>query len=181
MPSISQDHPSGRCSWLLVIPLVVAVGCFQVKQPDGEPGGEPDESSAGVTAEEATPRATIGKTTQEVLELPAALAAGGQLDSGQASASNPLLQSAQAYRSVVAGQGAQAVQRAIQLRNAQSIQDPKPLSHAELMDQIIQPGQPDGIQLPMLPYHQEYAWDEQAQQLVVVHFPARVQEREAQR
>ena len=74
-----------------------------------------------------------------------------------------------------------AVDKAIQIRNAQSIQDPKPLSYKVFMEEIIKKGGPDGIRLAMLPYYQEYAWDEVNQQLVVVDFPARKEEREKQR
>lgn len=159
--------------------VVLASGCFSPKPP----AAENSAASAGgeVTAEEATPRETLNKTTQNVLKLEDALATGGERDSGKVSATNPLSQTADVYRTQVAKLGGMAVQQAIQLRNAQSIQDPKPLTHAQFMADIIKPGQPDGIQLPMLPYYQEYAWDEMAQELVAVNFPARIEAREKQR
>jgi len=154
-------------------------GCFSPKPPAAEnaavsAGGE-------VTTDEATPRETLNKKTQNVLRLDEALASGGERDSGQVSSTNPLMQSADVYRTQVAKLGGMAVQQAIQIRNAQSIQDPKPLTHAQFMADIIKPGQPDGIQLPMLPYYQEYAWDEATQELVAVNFPARIEAREKQR
>jgi hypothetical protein len=138
-------------------------------------------STPGVTAEEATPRETLNKTTQHVLNLKQALTEGGVLASTKIESTNPLMQSADAYRTSVAKIAAIAVEQAIQLRNAQSISDPKPLAYAEFVREIIKPGQPDGINLPMLPYYQEYAWDEQAQKLVAVDFPARQAEHEKQR
>jgi hypothetical protein len=39
------------------------------------------------------------------------------------------------------------------------------------MDDIISPGKPDGLQLPMLPYYQEYAYDPTSHKLVVIEFP----------
>lgn len=158
--------------------VVLISGCFSPKPP-----AENATVSAGgeVTAEEATPRETLNKKTQNVLKLDDALASGGVRDSGQVSSTNPLAQTADVYRTQVAKLGGMAVQQAIQLRNAQSIQDPKPLTHAQFMADIIKPGQPDGIQLPMLPYYQEYAWDETAQELVAVNFPARIDEREKRR
>ena len=71
--------------------------------------------------------------------------------------------------------------KAIQIRNAQSIRDPLPLSHEVFLEEIIRKGRGDGIRLPMLPYYQEYAWDEPNQKLVVVDFPARKEERAKQR
>ncbi len=161
--------------------LLLNVGCFVSSEPRPEAAAASNPDNAAVNAAEATPRETIGKTTQNVLSLEQALASGGeQVDQGITS-TNPLLQSAEAYRTSVAKVGAMAVQQAIQIRNAQSIADPKPLTHAEFMSEIIKPGQADGIALAMLPYHQEYAWSEADQQLVVVSFPARIEEREKQR
>ncbi len=172
-----------RCGSFLFIGSVALAGCFK-PIPPGEAGDGlvvAETSKPGVTAEQATPRTTIDQKTQNVLALADALSSGGELASGKVEASNPLLVSADAYRTSVAKLGAVAVEQAIQIRNAQSIQDPKPLPHAEFMSAIIKPGQPDGIQLPMLPYYQEYAWDEASQKLVVVDFPARVEERERNR
>jgi hypothetical protein len=160
------------------VTILMATGCYKPSPPTAEgavTGG------AEVTAEEATPRETLDKKTQNVLDLKEALASGGELASKEVSSTNPLLQSADVYRTSVAKIGGMAVQQAIQIRNAQSINNPKPLSHTEFMREIIKPGQPDGIMLAMLPYYQEYAWDEANQELVVVSFPARVEEREKRR
>ncbi len=152
-------------------------GCFN-PAPTANQGGA---TTPGVTADEATPRETVGKTTQNVLALDQALSDGGVLASTTVDSTNPLMQSADVYRTQVAKIGGMGVEHAIQLRNASSINDPKPLTYQQFMDEIIQPGQPNGIQLPMLPYYQEYAWDEKAQKLVTVDFPARQEEREKQR
>ena len=116
-----------------------------------------------------------------MLDLDKALAGGGVRAETGVTSGNPLMQSAEAYRTTVAKVGGMAVQQAIQLRNAQSIQDPKPLTHDQFLDEIIRPDEPGGIRLPMLPYYQEYAWDEEAQELVVVDFPKRKEERERSR
>lgn len=156
-----------------------AVGCFQPREPLADNSAA--SGGAVVSTEDATPRETLDKKTQTVLDLKAAQASGGELASMEVGSTNPLMQSANVYRTSVAKVGGMAVQKAIEIRNAQSIKDAKPLSHAEFMSAIIKPGQPDGIELPMLPYYQEYAWDEAAQELVVVNFPARVEEREKRR
>lgn len=161
--------------------ILLFSGC--VPSPSADSSGDKPKVSTtpGVTAEEATPRETIGKTTQNVLALKDALEKGGILASKEVGTSNPLLASAAAYRNSVATIGSMAVDKAIQMRNAQSIREPQPLTHEEFMSEIIKRGKSDGIRLPMLPYYQEYAWDEQAQKLVVVDFPARKEEREKQR
>ena len=140
--------------------LALLAGC----QP--EPSKPTTAASAPVKARE-----TLRKTTQDVLKLPDALANGGVLAATTIAATDPLTQSADAYKTTVAKLGAMSVEQAIQIRNAQNIADPKPLSHDEFLAEIIKKGQADGIQLPMLPYYQEYAWDEPNQKLVVVEFP----------
>jgi hypothetical protein len=154
-----------------LIPLalaLVAAGCTEetatktrgVKAAAAKPAEEPVKA-----------RETIRKTTQKVLKLSDALQQGGVVADLTIPVADPLTQSAAAYRTQAGKLSIQQVYYAIQLRNAQSIQDPKPLTYDELMAEIIKPNQPDGIQLPMLPYYQEYAWDEQGQKLVVVEFP----------
>ncbi len=162
---------------LLLLSLASFVGCFN-PAPTAKNG---ESTTPGVSADEATPRETIGKTTQNVLQLDQAMAEGGVLASTKVESTNPLTQSADIYRTQVAKIGGMGVEHAIQLRNASSINDPKPLTYQQFMDEIIQPGQASGIQLPMLPYYQEYAWDEKTQKLVTVDFPARQEEREKQR
>ncbi|TWT73126.1 hypothetical protein [Allorhodopirellula solitaria] len=157
--------------------FALVAGCMP-STPTAENG---ESTTPGVTAEEATPRETVGKTTQNVLDLESALGDGGVLASTKVEASNPLMASADAYRTTVGKLGGMSVDKAIQLRNAQSIQDPRPLDHETFMAEIIKADKPNGIRLPMLPYYQEYAWDEPNQKLVVVDFPARQAEREKQR
>lgn len=142
---------------LLILPtlILLAAGC----------GDEPKKKKLT--------RKTIGEKTQNVLKLPEALQNGGVLASMEVGATDPLTQSADVYRTSVAKIGMMAVEQAIQLRNAQSIQDPKPLTYDEFMTEIIKKDKPDGLKLAMLPYYQEYAWDEPNQKLVVVEFPAK--------
>lgn len=169
-------------SFLLVLGVAAVTflgttGCMPKKK-----SGSPDGSAeSGESDDASTPRKTIGETTQNVLDLDKALAGGGVRAETGVTSGNPLMQSAEAYRTTVAKVGGMAVQQAIQLRNAQSIQDPKPLTHDQFLDEIIRPDEPGGIRLPMLPYYQEYAWDEEAQELVVVDFPKRKEERERSR
>ena len=57
----------------------------------------------------------------------------------------------------------------------------KPKTYEEFMDQIIKKGKPDGIMLPMLPYYQEYGYDPDKQELVVIEYPAKKKAYEEQR
>ena len=152
---------------LAVIPLLILAGCEPAKKPPS-------------TAAKVKPRETLKKTTQEVLKLSDALASGGELAATSVTSTDYLGAVSDSYKTSVAKLGAMAVEQAIQIRNASNIQDPKPISYDEFMAEIIKKGQADGIQLPMLPYYQEYAWDEAAQKLVVVEFPAKKKQLEKQ-
>jgi len=147
----------------LILPAALIVGC----------GSPKSKTTKGKTAKVES-RETVGKTTQNVLKLADALAEGGVLAATNIEVADPLTQSAAAYRTSVGKIGAMAVQQTIAIRNAQNImEDPKPLTHEVFLAEILKKGQADGMQLAMLPYYQEYAWDEAGQKLVVVEFPKR--------
>lgn len=150
--------------------LLVAAGCEgerRVTSPD-QVGKKP-----AAPQDEQKHRETLHKTTQLVLKLEDALQQGGVRAETTIPVADPLTQNAAAYRTTVGKIGGMAVEQAIQIRNAQSIADPKPLSYDEFMAEIIKKDKPDGLSLAMLPYYQEYAWDEAAQKLVVIEFPAK--------
>ena len=54
--------------------------------------------------------------------------------------------------------------------------DEKPKTYEEFMENIIKKGKADGIQLPMLPYYQEYGYDVDKKELVVLEYPAKKKE-----
>jgi hypothetical protein len=132
------------------------------------------KKSATAPAARVKARETLHKTTQEVLKLQDALENGGVLAATDIPEADPLTQNAAAYRTTVGKISGMAVEKAIQIRKAQNImEDDKPMTYETFMSEIIKKGQPEGIQLAMLPYYQEYAWDETKQKLVVVEFPAK--------
>jgi hypothetical protein len=155
--------------------LATTIGCFN-SNPNAATSGD----SSSTVSDEATPRETLNKTTQVVLDLEKAMSEGAVLADTDIPVADPLTQSAAAYRTSVGKLGGMAIDQAIQIRNAQSINDPKPLTYDQFMTEIIKKDQPDGIRLAMLPYYQEYAWDVKTQKLVVVDFPARKEERRKQ-
>jgi len=120
-------------------------------------------------------RKTIGKTTQNVLELKEALAAGGVL-AGSAAEGGGLEVYADAYRSSVAKIAGIAVTQKMQMYEAEH--GSVPATHADFMTHIIEPGKPNGLALPMLPYYEEYSFNPQTKSLVVVEFPAKKEQRQ---
>jgi hypothetical protein len=168
---------NGSFQSMLLIVCSLAIGCM----PSSTSTTTNQSTTPGASAEEATPRETIGKTTTNVLDLQQAIKDGAVLAGTDTESSNPLLASAGAYRTTVAKIGSIAVQQKMQHRQASNIKQLKPMDLDAFMAEIIVPGGANGIRLPMLPYYQEYAWDEANQTLVTVDFPARKAEREKQR
>ena len=116
-------------------------------------------------------RETLHKTTQDVRELKTELANGGVLADTEIQVADPLTQAADAYRTSVAKIAKMKV--AMDMNTYEAINGEKPKTYQEFMDLIIKKGKPDGIQLPMLPYYQEYAYDSDKKELVVVEYPAK--------
>jgi hypothetical protein len=145
------------CCLLLVtmVPLLVVAGC-----------DDPAPKKSAIK-----PRETIGKTTQNVLKLDEALKNGGILAATTITATDPLDVNAQAYRTQIGRISSMSIEHSMQLYEAEHGEYPK--NYDEFMSLIIKKGQPDGINLPLLPYYQEYAYDEPNRKLVVVEFPAK--------
>jgi len=120
-------------------------------------------------------RQTIRKTTQNVLKLSDALENGGVVSELRITGQGLEVVS-EAYSTSVGEIGILAVTQAMNLYQAEFGEFPK--SYDEFMLKIIKKDQPDGTSLAMLPYYQEYAYDEKAKKLVVVEFPAKKEQRQ---
>jgi hypothetical protein len=116
-------------------------------------------------------RDTLGKWTQDVRELKAELAKGAVATDGKTHSTEYLDLNADVYRTTVGNAGKMKVKMDIDTYEA--LNGEKPKSYEEFMDVIIKKGKPDGVQLPMLPYYQEYAYDTDKKELVVVEYPAK--------
>ena len=114
-------------------------------------------------------RETLGKTTQEVRNLKPELAKGGQVTDGKIHATDYITIQADAYRTSVANIAKMKVKMDMDMYEA--LNGEKPKTYEEFMDMIIKKGKPDGIQLPMLPYYQEYGYDPDTKELVVIEYP----------
>lgn len=158
---------------VLFVPFTaLVVGC-------DEPAPTPDASASRGTVQTAPiqTRKTVGKTTQNVLDLADAKAQGGVVVDNAAEAEEGGLGAySQAYRHSVATIGGLAVEQKMKLYQAEH--NKVPATHKEFMATIIAPGTPDEVSLPMLPYYQEYAFDPEAKKLVVVEFPAKKEQRQ---
>lgn len=152
-------------SSFIVIALTCIVGFAGCSEPEAQPPAKPRIET----------RKTLGKTTQSVLELDAALADGGVvIDPGADREGLDIVTGA--HRSASAQLAQLPVEQAMKLYVAEH--GARPTTHAEFMAKIIRPGKPDGVQLPMLPYYQEYAFDPKKGGIVVIEFPAKREQRE---
>jgi hypothetical protein len=123
-------------------------------------------------------RDTLGKTTQEVRNLKPELAQGGQVTDGKIHATDYITLQADAYRTSVANIAKMKVKYDMDIYEA--LNGSKPKSYEEFMEVIIKKGKADGIQLPMLPYYQEYGYDPDKKELVVIEYPAKKKAMEEQ-
>jgi hypothetical protein len=123
-------------------------------------------------------RETLNKKTQEVRNLKPELAKGGTVSDNKLPESDYLTVATSAYKTEVAKIAIMSVQQAIGMYEA--LEGEKPKTYEEFMEKIIKKGQPDGMMLPMLPYYQEYGYDPDKKELVVIEYPEKKKEYEKQ-
>ncbi len=116
-------------------------------------------------------RDTLKKTTQDVYQLKEELAKGGVVTDGKTHDKEYLDLMADVYRTEVANIAKMRVQ--MDMGTYEALNGEKPKTYEEFMEHIIKKGKAEGIQLPMLPYYQEYAYDPDKKELVVVEYPAK--------
>jgi hypothetical protein len=165
-------------AWVRLSFVACALAVAGCVDPPADPNSTSSATSSAPEAVTGGPiqtRKTLNQKTQNVMRMEEAIAAGGVL-AEKPENDGGLGVIAGAYRSSVAKLGNIAVQQAMQMYNAEHGQMPE--NYDEFMKWIIKPGQPDGIELAMLPYYQEYSYDEQSGQLVVMEFPAKKEQRE---
>jgi hypothetical protein len=133
--------------------------------------GTPATSGSGLIET----RKTVGKTTQNVLELQQALAAGG-VPADMSESSAGLTVASDTYGISMGRMAVLSVEQKLKLYQAEHGSVPE--TYADFMEKIIEPSKPTGLSLPMLPYYQEYAYDPAQKCLVVIEFPAKKQQRE---
>jgi hypothetical protein len=147
-------------------------GCLVVLVAGCDVASPPASPSAAVPIQT---RKTLGQTTQNVLELSAALADGGVLAETSVTSGN-MTAITDAVRTSSGKIGSLAVEQKMRLSEAEHGRRPR--NHAEFMSQIIAAGSPDSVSLPMLPYYQEWAYDADTGAVVVVEFPAKKAQRQ---
>jgi hypothetical protein len=135
--------------------LVVALGCEEEK-----PAGPKVKT-----------RETVGKWTDEVRNLKPELTKGGQTTDGKVHATDYLTLQGDVYRTEVAKIAQMKIK--MEMDTYEALNGKKPDTYEEFMDVIMKKGKPDALKLPMLPYYQEYGYDPDKKELVVIEYPAK--------
>jgi hypothetical protein len=161
--------------WMILLALIAGVLVLIGFSGTGEKKPEPPPAAAAPAPPPVQTRQTLKKTTQNVLELSEAIQQGG-VRAEMSIKSQGLEVAADAYRTSVGKLSIIAVDQKMSFFQAEN--DRKPKDYKEFMERIIEKGKPDGIMLPMLPYYQEYAYDPEAKELVVIEFPAKKEQRQ---
>jgi hypothetical protein len=141
--------------------LALAVGCEESKPKSKVPTRE-----------------TINKWTQEVRNLKPELSKGGQVTDGKVHATDYITLQADVYRTEVAKIAQMKIK--MDMDQYEALNGEKPKTYEEFMEVIIKKGKPDGVQLPMLPYYQEYGYNPDTKELVVIEYPEKKKAVDAQ-
>ena len=116
-------------------------------------------------------REILRKTTQDVRNLKPELAKGGQVSDGKVHAKDYITLQSDVYKNAIGDIAQMKIK--MDIDQYEALNGEKPKTYEEFMENIIKKGKPDGIQLPMLPYYQEYGYDSDAKKLVVIDYPAK--------
>jgi len=116
-------------------------------------------------------RQTIGKYTQNVRPAAPELQNGAREAPKKITAKDPITLPGNAYVVSMNKIAYNNVKHAIDLYQAEHGNYPR--NFQEFTDEILKPNQPDGIRLPQLPYYQDYGYDEQKHELIVLEYPDR--------
>jgi len=146
--------------------LALLAGCDEPKKP------------AAQAPPPVQTRETLNKTTTTVLRAEEELQKGAVLSDGKITDQNPITIGASAYAPTVARAAVMKVDHDIDIFT-EGLNDGKPpKDYDEFMEKVFKA---NNTALPMLPYYQEYGYDEKAHKLVVLEYPAKKAQREKER
>jgi hypothetical protein len=137
-----------------------------------------DSSPPAKPKKKIATREIIRKTTQDVRKLEDEVGQGGQVTDNKVTAKDYITLQSDVYKNAITQITEDQIGYAIRLYEAEHGELPK--TYEEFMELIIKKGKPDGIQLPMLPFYQEWGYDEKNHKLIVIEYPAKKAEQKKQ-
>lgn len=151
--------------------LLVLAGCEDEPRHSGKAGSAATKAKSG-GGEKVEPREILGKRTQDIRAVePEVKNAGAQvITKPRIIAKDPITLQGNAYVTMIGQTSILQIEHAMNLYQAENNAYPKNLQ--EFMDGIVKP---NNIRLPVLPYYQEYGYDEANHRLVILEYPDRKQ------
>lgn len=159
--------------------LLATAGCGEEKRVTRPPGATNTSTAAAPAQappqEEIKLRPVIGQKTSDIKDASVELQKGGQQANMKITAKDPITLQGNAYVTSVGRISIMNITHAIDLYHAENGRYPK--DYQEFMDEIIKK---NNIALPQLPFYQEYAYDEAGHKLIVLEYPDRKAQFQAQ-
>lgn len=140
--------------------------------PSAAPAPTPT-APAAPSPEESRPRSILNERTSDIRDAQAEQGKGGVVTPPKIVSKDPIRIMGNAYVSIVGQASVLKIKHALDIFKAQNERFPNDTQ--EFMEQVIRA---NNIALPRLPYYQEYAYDAQTHQLVIMEYPARKEARE---
>jgi hypothetical protein len=157
-----MHKPWLRCGLVSLVALLLAAGCEDEPKKTARP--------------KLKPREVIRKTTQDIRPAAPEIQQGGAREAvGKITAKEPISLQGNAYTVAIGQIAIGQIKHSLDLYHAEH--DAYPKNYDEFMNEIIKA---NGIRLPVLPAYQEYAYDEKEHRLVVLEYPDRKAQLQAQ-
>ncbi len=125
------------------------------------------------TPEESKPRSILGERTADIRDVQSEREKGGVATAPKIVSKDPIRIMGNAYVSIVGQASIFKIKQAMDV--FKTVNERYPNDTKEFMEKVIQE---NNIALPRLPYYQEYAYDAESHQLVIMEYPARKEARE---
>jgi hypothetical protein len=154
---------------------LAATGCGQEKRVT-KPGDAATATAAPAPPqEEIKLRPVINQRTSDIKDAAAELQKGGQQANMKITAKDPITLQGNAYVTSVGRIAIDQITYALRLYEAENGRYPK--DYQEFLDEVIKK---NNISLPQLPFYQDYAYDADGHKLVVLEYPERKAQFQAQ-
>lgn len=165
--------------WIPVTALLL--GCVGCDEPRAKTAKEKaaDAKAKLAAKDEVKPREILGKTTTDIREINVEKDKGAVVADNAGAVRKEIFAPSKYYVVSIDRIAALNVKHAIDLYQAETGAYPK--DYNEFMQNVIKKGQPDEVRLPVLPYYQEYSYDAEKHELIVLEYPARKQAVENQK
>jgi len=147
--------------------LALAAGCeSEPRHVNTSKSKRPANNAAAPAPAKADDPYIVGRTTTDIKPTTEQMPANAQVATQKITAKDPITLQGNAYVTSIGKIAIGNIKHAMDLYNAENGR--YPATHEEFMTEIINKNQ---IQLPKLPFYQEYRYDEKAHELKIWEYP----------